>query len=76
MVQQETVMGEPDPQPDKHLTGDFEILAANLHVDLSRAEQTPNPLSLASSDELNVYWQRLRSIFNARLGGGTAGEKH
>jgi hypothetical protein len=52
-------------------TGDFEMLGAELHVDLSETEQSPNPLQLASKDELRAYWARLRSIISASLGTDT-----
>jgi hypothetical protein len=54
-------------EEDTQLTGDFDLLGADLHVDLSQARETPNPLRLASHDELHTYWRRLRSIAEAAL---------
>lgn len=68
---QDTVMHGSDRQGGAQIKGDFEMLAANLHVDLSDAEKSPNPLKLASEDELDAYWDDLRSITNASLGSET-----
>jgi hypothetical protein len=61
----------PDRPQDAQVTGDFEMLAADLHVDLSAAQESPNPLQLASEHELHTYWQHLHSITAASLGSET-----
>lgn len=62
---------EEQPGAGRALSGDFEMLSADLHVDLSAAQQSPNPLQLASKAELRDYWARLRGILAASLGSDT-----
>lgn len=62
---------EAQSAADTTPAGDFEMLAADLHVDLSETEQSPNPLQLASKEELRAYWARLRGIISASLGTDT-----
>lgn len=69
MGRDHTVMADrPQRQEDAQLTGDFEMLDADLDVDLSNAEESPNPLTVASDEDLRWYWRRLQSVITASLG--------